>query len=76
MSHLIPTLDWDGGRLGVRLLFEPKDIEDLYKKFIASFKAAKSAAKSSDTKEKSGEKTSKLTLWPRSLRDFAERRGL
>ena len=27
VSNLIPTLDWDGGLLGVRLRFEPNNIE-------------------------------------------------
>ena len=29
VSHIIPTLDWKGGLLGVRLQFEPKDINNL-----------------------------------------------
>lgn len=33
VSHIIPTLDWKGGLLGVRLRYEPKDIEALIQEF-------------------------------------------
>jgi hypothetical protein len=46
VSHILPTLDWDGGLLGVRLLFEPKSTEDLYKGFNAAFSAAKTTMES------------------------------
>ncbi len=36
VRDLIPTLDWDGGRLGVRLRYEPKDIDLLYKDFMGA----------------------------------------
>ncbi len=60
--HLLPTLDWGGGRLGVRLQFEPRDIVALKKDFVAARKAAEetlAAAKSG----KDG-KTHSLELWP------------
>ena len=31
VSHIIPTLDWKGGLLGIRLRFEPKDMDELIK---------------------------------------------
>lgn len=65
VSHLIPTLSWDGGLLGVRLSFEPKDIENLYKEFIKSYTAASETKKGTSTP---------LKLWPNSLSDFLERR--
>ncbi|MBF0562859.1 MAG: AAA family ATPase, partial [Alphaproteobacteria bacterium] len=36
VSKLLPTLDWKGGLLGIRLRFEPKKIEDLYKEYVTS----------------------------------------
>ena len=33
VSHLLPTLDWEGGLLGVRLRLEPKNVDELYKEF-------------------------------------------
>ncbi|MBF0235899.1 MAG: AAA family ATPase, partial [Desulfamplus sp.] len=65
VSHIIPTLDWKGGNLGVRLIFEPKSIEELYKAYKAAFQAAKS------TSESRGEGNS-LKLWPQTMRDFLD----
>ena len=41
VSHLLPTLDWEGGLLGVRLRLEPENIDELYKDFLSSINAAK-----------------------------------
>lgn len=67
VSHLIPTLSWNGGILGVRLSFEPKDIEKLYKEFKEVFNSA------TETALKNSSKT-KLSLWPQSLNEFLEKR--
>lgn len=66
VSHIIPTLDWSSGKLGVRLLFEPKDVEELYKAFKKSFEAARNVSE----KRKTG---SSLKLWPQSMREFLDR---
>ena len=65
VSHLIPTLSWEGGLLGVRLILEPKKMEDLYKDFIKSYTAASETRKESDKK---------LNLWPNSLSNYIEKR--
>lgn len=70
VSHLIPTLDWEGGLLGVRLRFEPKNIENLYRDFVKSYNSAK------ETTEKAKQPTGKeitLNLWPHSMRDFLDK---
>jgi predicted ATP-dependent endonuclease of OLD family len=71
VNNLIPTLDWDGNRLGVRLRFEPRNIETLYKDFVDAFNSAhklkEEAAKKAQTKVK-------LDLWPNSLWDFLEKK--
>ena len=36
VRDLIPTLDWEGGRLGVRLRYEPDDMSALYKDFMGA----------------------------------------
>src|SRR3954447_1801243 len=41
VRDLIPTLDWEAGRLGVRSRYEPKDIALLYKDFLAAITDAK-----------------------------------
>ena len=70
VSHLIPTLSWDGGALGVRLIFEPKNIEELQGEYLSSFKAAQDALKQATS---TGEGT-ELTLWPRTMRDFLDKK--
>lgn len=70
VSHLIPTLDWQGGLLGVRLRYEPKTkdlkTEDLHKDFIASHSSAETTKKAKEG--------STLNLWPCSMRDFLDKR--
>ena len=81
VRNLIPTLDWEGGTLGIRLRFEPKDLRDLYTDFLATFDdalAVKAAAEEARASAVEGEKPisspSKLTVWPLNLVDFLSRR--
>lgn len=57
VANIIPTLDWDGGRIGIRILFEPKDVEKLF----AGYRQAYALAQ---------EKSEKLKLWPEDLCSF------
>lgn len=66
VSHIIPTLDWTGGRLGVRLIFEPKNVEELYKAYKLAFDAAKNTSQSR-------KKGNSLKLWPQSMREFLDK---
>src|SRR5690606_38264620 len=34
VSHIIPSLDWNGGLLGLRLILQPKNIESLVEEYI------------------------------------------
>lgn len=73
VSHILPTLDWDGGLLGVRLILEPKDLEKLYKAYVSAHLAAKETV--ADRQVEDGEKApSLLALWPTSMRDFLDRK--
>jgi predicted ATP-dependent endonuclease of OLD family len=80
VRDLIPTLDWDGGRLGVRLRYEPKDLSQLYKDFMGAvsdaeaLKAAAIAAAKEHTDADPPEGPPKLTIWPKSLVDFLSKR--
>lgn len=68
IAHLLPTLDWTPkDLLGVRLVFAPKKMEQLYKNFRVSYQAARKAESSSSKKK------SPLSLWPHSMRDFLDR---
>jgi len=70
LLHLLPTLDWiPTQKLGVRLLFCPKNIEILYKEFRESFQAARDTEPSVSSKN-----PHKLSLWPESIRDFLDRK--
>lgn len=76
VQKLIPTLDWEGGRLGVRLRLEPKDAIQLQKDYLIArdearrIEAADEAAKSGEN----GAGQTSVVLWPRSLTDFMRRR--
>jgi len=79
VSGLLPTLDWAGGKLGVRLRFEPKDQEVLYREYrtaIKDVRALHSAAAENAKQAAGGVVTpaKKLTLWPVSLTDFLDRK--
>lgn len=75
VRDLIPTLDWDGGRLGVRLRYEPKDLDLLYKEFMAAVKdseamAAAAAEAAEQQESEATEESRALTIWPQNLVDF------
>ena len=78
VSALLPSLDWAGGLLGVRLCLRPKDLESLYREFrsaIQDVHKLHQAAKDVENKGEDGaEKVKKLTLWPVSLTDFLSRK--
>lgn len=65
VSHIIPTLDWKGGLLGIRLRFEPKDMDELIKEFIALY---------NKSNKLSQEKGKDFKLWPKTFWDFCERK--
>jgi len=75
VRDLIPTLDWEGGRLGVRLRYEPKDTALLYKDFMSAVRDAEAikaaAVEAAAAEQPDGDRSSpKLTIWPASLIDF------
>lgn len=75
VSHLIPTLKWNGGLLGVRLIYQPKKIENLREQFMSEFDAVKTLLNHPDVNDSSdGGQKGKLTLWPRDMREFLDKR--
>ena len=64
---IIPTLDWRGGLLGVRLLFQPQKIETLFTEYREAFFAARETEKKNPGKEA-------IQLFPKNLCDFLERK--
>ena len=67
VSHIIPTLDWSGGLLGVRLCYLPNKIGNLFDDFRAAFEQARKTEASGSEKELS------YKLFPKSLSDFLEK---
>lgn len=65
ISHIIPTLDWDGGLLGLRLILQPKNIKLLIEEYILARK------KVIDLNTISG-KT--VELWPTSFWQFCDKK--
>ncbi len=72
VSHLLPTLDWEGGLLGVRLRFEPKKIENFYKEYLLVRKAAHDTINM--TKKTESDSKDALDLWPKTMVEFLDRR--
>ena len=80
VRDLIPTLDWEGGLIGVRLCFQPKLLDSLQKDFTGAFGNAEAlravASEPQRAEKESGHAPTdpKLTIWPKSLIDFLDRR--
>lgn len=60
VNHLIPTLDWTGGLLGVRLRYEPRDIPTFYRDYCSEVANSRSLK-------------SKFKLWPKDMWDYLDR---
>lgn len=74
VRDLVPLMEWTGGRLGVRLRYEPKDLNELFKGFITAVTQAdamRNAAAEAAAEKGAG---AKLTVWPETLVDFLTKR--
>lgn len=67
VQHLLPTLDWTGGLIGVRLRLEPKDLEELKGEFVSVRQQAENALVAASKKK------GDIPLWPASMKDYLER---
>ncbi|MFW2355812.1 AAA family ATPase [Hydrogenophaga sp.] len=78
VRDLVPLMEWTGGRLGVRLRYEPKDLNALFKEFITAITEANAmraaAAAAAAAKAASAAPALKLTVWPETLVDFLTKR--
>ena len=70
VSRLLPTLDWSGGLLGVRLRLEPKDVVELRKDYITAINDVK-ITRASASHDKPGRN---VRLWPQDFLDYLNRR--
>lgn len=74
VQKLIPTLDWDGGLLGVRLRLEPKDASELQKAFLLAREDAHKIENVEQNAAGESNQNGGVVLWPRSLTEFIQRR--
>jgi predicted ATP-dependent endonuclease of OLD family len=70
VQKILPTLEWTGGRLGVRLRFEPSEPSKLQSDYLAARAEAIEMQAAGNEKEGTG----LTTIWPESLTKFLERR--
>ena len=68
IHHLIPTLDWKTGLLGIRIRFEPDNIEKLCRDFTEGFNVARRL-------ENPPIQDDKFKIWPKSLWAFLDEKG-
>jgi len=69
VASIIPTLKWRGGKLGVRLAFQPKDISKLF----AEYREAYSAARTTEAIGR-GKDAVHINLCPKDLCDFLDKK--
>lgn len=69
VANLIPTLKWRGGKLGVRLAFQPKDVSMLFDSYRESYSVARTIES-----DGIGELSTNVKLFPKNLCDFLEER--
>lgn len=73
VQKILPTLDWDGTSIGVRLRFEPKDAQALQQEYLTAKRAAAEVMAKAEPGEKSAS-ASTFALWPRSMMEFLTQR--
>ena len=57
VANIIPSLSWRSGRIGIRLIYEPADVENLFQAYTEAYKLAR-------------ERSGKAILWPKDFLDF------
>ncbi len=66
--HILPTLDWKPEtKLGIRLMFTPRDVGELYKDFVSKSKDARAAEEFIENGEPS------RFIWPKTMKDYLDR---
>jgi hypothetical protein len=71
VSHLLPTIDWSSGKIGVRLRLQPDDLVEFYRDFVDKTTAATLAKAGA---QKLGGQAVSVNLWPMDLLHFLEKR--
>lgn len=77
VQGILPTLDWAGGRLGVRVRYEPKDREQLQKDYLTARADARDLQTAgASLAEEQGQDAAQfqVAIWPQTLVEFLQRR--
>lgn len=77
VQGILPTLDWAGGRLGVRVRYEPKDREQLQKDYLTARDDARDLQTvGAALAQEKGQDAAKfqVAIWPQTLVEFLQRR--
>jgi predicted ATP-dependent endonuclease of OLD family len=77
VQGILPTLDWAGGRLGVRVRYEPKDREQLQKDYLTARANARDLQTAGAAlAEARGQDATlfQVAIWPQTLVEFLQRR--
>ncbi|CAN7594493.1 AAA family ATPase [Variovorax paradoxus] len=70
VQKILPTLDWAGSLIGVRLRFEPKDVEALRQDYLKEKRGAEAVMAANDAAEPPVAPPEGFSIWPRSLTDY------
>lgn len=57
VADIIPTLSWRSGKIGIRLIYEPKNAEKLFQEYVETYNLARV-------------RSDKAKLWPLDLTDY------
>lgn len=71
---ILPTLDWNDGQLGVRLVLEPKDPVALQREYVAVRATNERVQAAALAAAKAELSATTVHLWPQCLTDFLSRR--
>lgn len=77
VQKILPTLDWDGGRLGVRMRLEPKDSAQLQHEYVTARSQAlalRAAAAALAEEQGNAAVDFQVAVWPQDLVEFLQRR--
>jgi len=72
VKDVLPTLQWEGGLLGVRFRQEPDKLDDLYKQYLLAIHKANETKRAASHQPDSGLQA--VAIWPGRMQDFLERR--
>ncbi|MCL4626049.1 hypothetical protein L0Z32_06405 [Burkholderia multivorans] len=76
VQKILPTLDWDGGRLGVRMRLEPKDAAQLQQEYVTARSQAltlQAAGASLAAEQGKAAVEFQVAIWPQNLVEFLQR---